>query len=466
MSDGAFSGLNSVVMLGGFTLVVLGGLRWRAAVIAALVTAVFEGALRKWAFPEFGHWIYFAKDFLLLGAYAGFFGPRIVQRRAVLVSHPANILVATLGLLAALQLTNPSLPNLAVGLFGAKAYLMYVPLMYLAPAVFRDAQALRRCWTWYLILALAPLLLGVIQFSFPADSVLNRYAAEDERAPGVAVFGSMAKPRITGTFSYITGYSTYLTLIFLMAVSWVIFQGRQGVPRWLYGVLALAVANLLMTGSRGPFLILGASTAVLFALAWRAGGRPVRRVVSTACVALPLIGLLVTGLFPEARTAFVERVAETEDLTDRLAGMGSRPLWATSEAGVIGYGVGSTHQARALLMSGEISDMLPPPAEGEWERIILEIGPFGFALVLLTRILVAGQLWKTFSAFRGTELEPYLASALVFSLLSIPGNLVFNHTASIVYWFLAGFGLMAAGRSTRRVRLVAQVSAGHRGHGD
>lgn len=456
--------LNIPILLGALTLVAFGARMWRVAVIAALLVNIVEGALRKWLFPEFGQAIYFGKDLLLLGAYAGFYGPRLVKRRALLVSHPANGLLALLGLLAVLQLANPLLPNLAVGLFGLRAYLIYVPLMYLAPHVFRDTQALRRCWTWYLILALVPLLLGIIQFWSPADSGLNRYAAEDELAPGVAVFGSTAKPRIIGTFAYITGYTTYLTLIFLMGVSWVIFERRKGAPWWLYGVLALALANLVMTGSRGPFLILGASAVVLFALAWLARGRPVRRVVSTACVSLPILCLVVAGLFPEAVTAFAERVEGTEDLGGRLVGTIANPVWALSAAGVAGYGVGNTHQARVFLTSGEISDTLPPPAEGEWERIILEIGPLGFVLVLLTRILVAVRLWRTFSAFRGTELEPYLAFALVFSLVSIPANLVFNHTASVFYWFLAGFGLMAVEPAPRRIQVPARPHWEQRQH--
>jgi hypothetical protein len=434
----------------------LGMARWRAGVIAAVVLAVFEGALRKWVFPEFGQWIYFAKDFLLLGAYVGFWGPKMVQHKRLLVSHPANGLLALLAVVVVLELGNPLLPNLGVGLFGVKAYLMYVPLMYLVPYVFRDVQVLRKYWAGYLILAFIPLLLGVGQFWSSPDSVLNRYAAEDELAPGVAVFGSMAKPRITGTFSYITGHATYLTLIVLMGLSWVVFERRRGVPRWLYGVLALAVANLLMTGSRGPFLVLGGAAVALFTLALPAGQGHERRAVRTACVALPLIGLLVSGLFPEARTAFLERARETEDLTERLVGIVSNPLWALAEAGAVGYGVGSTHQARVFLMPAEISDTLPPPAEGEWGRIILEIGPIGFALVLLTRIFVAVRLWRTFRAARGTQLQPYLAAALVFALVSIPSNLVFNHTASVFYWFLAGFGLLAGELVPRRVQAVTQ----------
>src|SRR2546425_691227 len=165
--------LNVPALLVVLALFALGVARWRVALLTALIIAVFEGALRKWVFPEAGQWIYFAKDFLILGAYVGFFGPRVIQHSALLVSHPANALLATLGLVAVLQLANPFLPTLGVGLFGVKAYLMYVPLMYLVHAVFRDVQVLQRCWTCYLILALVPLLLGIIQFWLPADSVLN-----------------------------------------------------------------------------------------------------------------------------------------------------------------------------------------------------------------------------------------------------------------------------------------------------
>ncbi len=47
-------------------------------------------------------------------------------------------------LLGLIELANPDLPSLGVGLFGLRAYLMYVPLMYIAPAALGDAAALRR----------------------------------------------------------------------------------------------------------------------------------------------------------------------------------------------------------------------------------------------------------------------------------------------------------------------------------
>ena len=142
---------------------VFGLARWRAAAIAAIVLAVGEGALRKWAFPEAQQYVYFLKDALLFGAYVGYLGGRLIRHQRLFPAHPANPALGFLAVLVTLQAVNPELTSPLVGLFGIRAYLMYVPLMYLVPALFPDTVALRRFWVWYLLLALVPLGIGPIQ---------------------------------------------------------------------------------------------------------------------------------------------------------------------------------------------------------------------------------------------------------------------------------------------------------------
>lgn len=421
-----------------------GALAWRRAVVAALVLAVFEGALRKWVFPEHGQIVYLVKDVLLLGAYAGFWAPRVLRREPLFDRHPANLPLALLGLVLLLQLLNPLLPNLALGLFGIRAYLAYMPLLFLVPAVFPDAQALRRFWRWYLLLALGPLALGLVQFTQPPDSPLNRYAWEDELGPGVAGFAETGRVRVTGTFSYLTGFTSYLLLVILMALSVVAFEPKGRLRQVLYGLLALAVVNLLMTGSRGPFLIIAAALPALLLLAGRARARGRVRAIAALCVAVGFSATVAVRVFPEATAAFAARARESADVPERLVGIVRTPLLALADAGLGGYGVGTTHQARAFLVEDEIGALRPPDAEGEWERVILELGPVGFLLTLLARLMVSRQLWSALRAAGGTPLAPYLVGALLFSLASIPGPLVFNHTAALFYWFLAGCGLVQA----------------------
>ena len=46
---------------------------WRQCVKTALFILIIEGALRKWVWPEYGYYIFFLKDFVLLVAYIKFY---------------------------------------------------------------------------------------------------------------------------------------------------------------------------------------------------------------------------------------------------------------------------------------------------------------------------------------------------------------------------------------------------------
>jgi O-antigen ligase len=422
-------------------LLLLGAVRWRQAVICVLVLVVFEGALRKWAFPDFAEFIYLAKDILLLGAYAGFWGPRLLLRRKLFPRHPANAALAAFALVAVLQVANPWLPNIWVGLFGIKAYLLYVPLMYMVPAVFPTTDAMEKFWRRYLLIAFVPLLLGPVQFASSPDSILNRYAWEDELAPGVATFGVVNRARITATFSYMSGYTAYLMLLAAAALALVVFGSGKLGPRLLYSLLALTMANVLMTGSRGTVLRVVLVSVTLLTLVFLQGRRRWGRVL-TAAIGLSLVGVLVAISFPDAVAAFFGRVEANVDLEERITGLVTVPAWALGESGVIGYGIGNTHQARRFLVSEVADDTFLPAAEGEWERIIIELGPVGFALVLLARVLVVWRLWSAWRCPMEDAYRPYLAAAFLVALVNVPGPLVFNHTASLLYWFIAGFGLV------------------------
>jgi hypothetical protein len=437
--------MDAVVVVAGSALFGYGLLNWRHAVIVALVLSVFEGVLRKWVVPDFGQAIYFAKDIVLLGGYATFFGGRLLRHKRLVQWHPVSPVLVGLGVLVFLQFLMATGADWRVGLFGVKAYLMYVPLMYMVPAIFPDVVRLRQFSVAYLALALIPMSLGIVQFSEPADSALNRYAWQDERGPGaVAVFGSTEKVRITGTFSYISGYTAYLTLICLVGIAVAMSTRKWGVRWAVYGVQVMVLGNILMTGSRGPVLMLGVAVAALLGmtLGQRARGRRVAGLA--ACAVLPVIVLMAGSAFPEAQAAFFDRARDSTDVAERVSAPIRESQWALGEAGFLGYGIGTAHQATRFMVPQDATYVLPPEAEGEWARIVLELGPLGLFLVLLARITVAFHLWGRLRKAESSDLYPFLASSLLFTVLNIPGNLVFNHTAAIFYWFVAGFALVSA----------------------
>jgi len=415
-------------------------LRWRVVPVAVMFLAVFEGALRKWVIPEYHQVIYLVKDVLIITAFAGLLLERRIRVNLPFTRHPATLPIGVLTAWLSVQLLNPGLP-ITVGLFGLRAYLVYIPLLYILPAVFRTPESLQKFWRVYLLMALIPLLLGPVQFSSPITSVWNRYAWPSEDWTGIAGLAGYG-PRITGTFSYISGYSVYLQMLAIVILSILLFRRREPLRRYivLAGLLMLVVANLWMTGSRGPFVVLAAAVPLLILLAFRTDPSRWARSVTLLSVTLVLAVPVAQALFPEAYAGFMERAQSSQDVPGRLTGTFVGPFQAMGEAGLFGYGVGTTHQAVGFL---GLEEPVAPPAEGELQRIVLETGPLGLLLVLWIRLSVVRHLWRTIPRVRGTAWQPYVVAAFLFTLLSVPGNLVFNHTHHLFYWFMAGTGLAA-----------------------
>src|SRR5690606_27598222 len=98
-----------VIVLWSFT-------HWRAAVKVALVTALLEGAIRKWAFPQGQELVYFLKDVFLFGAYLKFFLSPDLDVRAYRLRIPAFFIVM-LCVVVGLGALNPNIDSVFLSAF-------------------------------------------------------------------------------------------------------------------------------------------------------------------------------------------------------------------------------------------------------------------------------------------------------------------------------------------------------------
>lgn len=450
--------LRLLLFLASGAAVVWSFLRWRAAVQAALVLLVLEGAVRKWLFPGAQDLIYFAKDVLLLGAYAGFLKDRGWQRYrppALPALYGSLALALLFGLL---QIFNPTLPNLLVGVLGFKAYFFYIPLLFILPAVFPTDAALIRALGRYLLLTIPVCLLGVAQFFSPASSRLNTYARSAEDFD-IVTFGSSSHVRVTATFSFISGFTAYLLAMSILLLAWLAatrwrFRGNEKI----LAALGLVLLGMLMTGSRGPLL----SFALILPLYWllaivreRQSGAIFIRLVA----GLVLIGLLVSRFGGEAVSAFRGRAAGTgKDVVERIMTPLQAPLHVLPEAGLLGFGIGATHQAAMSLVGGKPFFWLRGlGVEVESGRVMIELGPLGFLLVFFARIYLILFAFQRIQTLR-TPFHRSLATACcLFFLTQLVGNVVFDVTTGVYYWAFAGL-LMTAVRLDR-VAVQAQSRA-------
>jgi hypothetical protein len=410
--------------------------RWRHAMQAALVVLVLEGALRKWVFPEAQDLIYFGKDLILLGAYAGF----LADRRRGRVAVP-SVLVGMLvlsGAVGALQVFNPRLPNPLVGLLGLKAYFFYVPVLWILPTVFARSRGLSARLRAYLMLAVPIALLSVAQFMSSPKSMINAYARE--QAGGASTFGSSTHVRVTATFSYITGYSSYLLATIMLALA-VLAATRWRLKGSLgpYLALALAVGSLFMTGSRAPVFTLALLLPIYL---WLSLAREGRRdaVLGRILLALGLVAAAVNQVGADAVGAFYERAAGSGDAVERMLMPFVQPFRVMSDAGLLGYGIGATHQtAEAVTPGSEPYAWLEGKlVEDEPGRIMLELGPLGFFFFFFVRAyLVVFSLEQVFR-LRSAFSRALATSCALFFLAHLPGGVVFNVTADVYYWYFAG----------------------------
>jgi hypothetical protein len=442
---------------------------WRQAMQLVLVLLVYEGAIRKWLFPGAQDVVYLAKDVILIGVYIGFLRrpPRLRYRLPQLTAlYSALVLGAAVGLL---QIFNPKLPNVLVGLFGFKAYFLYVPILFVLPAAFATDRELILFLRRYIVLSIPVGLLAVAQFLSPSSSILNTYArsAEGVDAGYISTFGSSEFVRVTATFSYITGYSSYLVamtillLAYLAAMRW---RLRGSVIA--YSALGLAMLGMLMTGSRGPVFML----ALLFPLYWwlavirgRQGGATFARLL----VGLTLLGILLGSVGSDAVAAFRGRAAAgVSDVQSRLIAPVSAPFEILPDAGPLGYGIGATHQTATAVTSGIVpySWLHGLGVEVESGRVMLELGPVGFVLVYFVRVYMILFALRQVFVVRTPFHRAVATACLLFFLAQLLGSIIFDVTSDLYYWFFGGLLLtimrlhrLAVARSVQ-ASLAARVS--------
>jgi O-antigen ligase len=282
-------------------------------------------------------------------------------------------------------------------------------------------------------------ILAILQYFSPPTSPLNAYAQEAAEW-GVATFGDEVKrARITGTFSYIAGLTTYLYVVFslLLAFSAVNLPGKFKI-----GVnicLVLCVASMLMSGSRSNFLYVA---IILCLAAWfmRSGS-------SRLSSALPRIifGLLIAGLagkfiFGDAVESIAGR-AGGDSLVERLA-LVFEPVVNAEDYDLFGFGVGTTHPARAQLE--EMFNLPPAPfkpagAEVEPLQTIQEMGHLGFLTWMALKLTILAQLYRCTEATKRPFLKMLAVMALSFHISHIYLSTIANHIAGLYYWFFASF---------------------------
>lgn len=241
------------------------GFRWRASVLAFMVYVATEGFIVNYFYtvPELN----LLKDFIAVALFAALALVLIVNREQTF--FPLRPwLVAFLGFAAIylLQVFNPSLPNLLVGLVGVRATLLFFVLAPVAYWYFDTRERVLKFFEFMMWLSVPVSLFGILQ-SILGAAWVSSLSPGFTRAVFYAV-GSRGRTessyfRTLSTFVHTGGFALFLSFVLLITVAFWILPAWRTRKSLLAAVFALQFWAFLTTGGRGAFVVVLLSVTLL-----------------------------------------------------------------------------------------------------------------------------------------------------------------------------------------------------------
>ena len=428
-------------------------------VLLVYLLVIVEGALRKWVLPQYSQYLFFLRDPVLLLIYA------IATRHGLWPRGSLFLRLAwawaVLGmLLFVVQAAagGSSEHRLLLGVYGWRAYFLYMPLAFLVGAVFRREDLLR-LFRWTLLLAVPIAVLVTLQFfSAPGAPINVGTAAEEEQQfRGLGLNAERTRPM--GPFASGAGQQQFVATA--CAVVLAFFIAPRGVAQPALALLALASGAVLtciaLSGSRGT--VLQCALALLFALLVGVFGRG-GAVKSRAWIWPMVLGVAAVALypllFPEGFSAFSQRweVADAAESRSFEFGVFGRAMYGlvdflrlVDQVPFFGYGLG--YGGNAAITLGVSVDGINPGklAETDFSRHMVDLGPLVGLLYIAFRLSLTG--WLIALAMRATRRSPDPMPMLLLSYVAyvlVLGQITGQGAINAYGWLFAGL-LIAACRA-------------------
>jgi hypothetical protein len=265
-------------------------------------------------------------------------------------------------------------------------------------------------------------ILVVEQFRSPQGSLINMGGMPTQ-------YGTV---RPSGTFSFCSGMVCFSGLVAaFLAHSFVEWRRTGLLLKVLCSVAVLA--SLAVSGSRSTILSVGIVFVMLAGLSFVTTSAARAVLAIAGVVGLGLAGLSSTEFFEEGQRQLAQRFEDGaqgsgvfESSLSRVLGTFNYPIWAASEAPLMGHGQGTGTNAGYFLTTGKRG--FGGGQETELGRIMYEMGAVVGTVFILLRLSITLQLlvagWRALR--RGSLLSILLFGAAGMNVLmgtwGIPTN--------------------------------------------
>lgn len=367
---------------------------------------IFEGALRKWVLPGLAEPLLIVRDpvaiWLLYKAITN----------GVWKPNGYVILIFGVSILALVLALFIGHGNIFVAIYGLRITVIHFPLIFVIGNIFNrdDVLSMGKVVLW---LCIGMTVLVAIQFYSPQSAWVNRGLGGDIEGSGFG--GAAGFYRVPGTFSFTNGLAFFygLAAAFIFYF-WMDNENKKAPKLLLIGSTIALLAAIPLSISRTVLFQIAITVAFMLAIS---GRKPVVlwRIIGVSIVGMVFLVLLNNfSFFKTASFAFTERFTNANEseggfegvFVDRFLG-GMYGAITGEKFQFWGEGIGMGTNAGAKMLTGDNSKFLI--SEGEWGRIIGEMGIILGMIVILIRGGVVMQLiQKSWHSLRNDNMLPWM----------------------------------------------------------
>lgn len=305
--------------------------------------------------------------------------------------------------------------NILVAVYGARIFLLHFPIIFIIGKVF-DRDDVLKLGRFLLYLSAPMALLIYFQFNSPQSSFVNRGVGGD--VAGAGFTGALGYSRPPGLFSFTTGNVQFFSFVAVFIIYFLLNQKELKKYLLYAGVFGLLVA---IPFSISRTLVFQISVSIIFIISSIARkpqylGRLIIAVVSLLVVVL-LLGRTSFIKRPiDALTARFTQADESEGgivNTLKRVSAGIEEPFQNEDLPFLGYGIGMGTNVGAQLLVGHSDVFLI--AEGEWGRIIGELGiVLGLSVIIIRMIISVKLTTECFKKLLVFDLLPWLLLSISF----------------------------------------------------
>jgi len=370
---------------------------------------LFEGALRKWFLSSLAGPLLILRDpiviWVLFSAY----------KNGLVKSSVLAVMMVSIGLIGLYTAIFMGHGNFYVAVYGARILIFHFPLMFVIGQIFTKEDVLK-VGRITLMISIPMTLLIMMQFYSPQSAWINKTVGGEA---GGGFSGAMNFYRPPGTFSFTNGN----TLFYSFCSCFVLYFWFNDKEIKRSVLLAATIALLIaipFSISRGLFFQVIITVLFAFSSLVLKPKYTLHMLLLVGAVVGLFVILSYTPYFTTATAAFTSRfeTANSQEgglngvLLDRFLGGMIGAIAASSQLPFFGYGIGLGTNVGSMLMSGGRGFML---SEGEWGRLISELGPvLGLTAVFIRMTLALSMTFRSIKMLLSGNLLPWMLTSFGF----------------------------------------------------